>query len=89
VSLDELVAAHQDAIAGALREAIPLWKPYVPFGAPPENAGAAWQTSSLATLPAAQAFDHLTARLLAAGGNDNLSVAEALRQLAETYRRLP
>jgi hypothetical protein len=87
--LQQLVAPHQEAIGIAIRQAVALWKPYVQFDTRIAHPRTPWQAAALTTLRQAQSFDHLTARLLAAGGNDGLDVAEALRQLRENFRRLP
>jgi len=87
-SLDRLVAAHQEAIAAASREVIPLWKPYVQLDAGAVNSRMPWQTASLTALQNAQGLDHLTVRLLAAGGSDRLTVSDALRQLQVNFGRL-
>ncbi|HLK67451.1 MAG TPA: hypothetical protein VKU19_28640 [Bryobacteraceae bacterium] len=87
-SLLRLVAAHQSAIDAAAQQASTIWKPYAELDAHAVRARADWQTASRSALEAAQTFDHITARLLAAGGDDNLSSVEALLQLQENYRRL-
>ena len=88
VSLEQLARAHADAIRAAAGKAAEHWKPYVDFGAAPVGPRRSWQAASQALLESAQAFDHATVRLLAAGGSDGLTAAEALRQAGESYRQL-
>jgi hypothetical protein len=87
-SLTRLVAAHEEAIASAAGKAASLWKPYAQLDGRSALSRTDWQEASRRALRSAQAFDHLTARLLAASGNDGLSAEEALRRLRETYRQL-
>jgi hypothetical protein len=88
VSLKRLVGAHEDAVRSAAREAASLWKPYVQLDTRAASLPMAWQGRSPAALQSAQGFDHLTVRLLAAGGNDGLGAADALRRLRENQRQL-
>jgi hypothetical protein len=88
VSLKRLVAAHEDAVRSTAREAASLWKPYVQLDTRAASSPITWQGLSLAALQSAQGFDHLTVRLLAAGGNDGLGEADALRRLRENQRQL-
>jgi hypothetical protein len=87
-SLQQLVAAHQDALRSAAREAASLWKPYVQLDVDAPGSPLPWQPASRVALRAAQASDHLTVRLLTAGGNDGLSAAEALEGLRQNQRQL-
>ncbi len=86
-SLERLAAAHRQAIALALAETASLWKPYAPL-APGREAGGPWQDTAPVTLSESLAFDHATVRLVAGGGNEGLTTAEALQQLVAAYGRL-
>jgi len=87
-SLQQLVAAHQDALRSVAREAAWLWKSYVQLDVRAPGSPTAWQAASRAALRSAQTSDHLTVRLLTAGGNDGLSAAEALEELRQNQRQL-
>jgi hypothetical protein len=88
-SLAALVGAHQRAVDASTREAAALWKPYTELGPHATPSPGSWQTAALTTLQDAKTFDHLTVRLIAAGGDDGLTAEEALRKLQESYRRIP
>ena len=86
--LDSLVAAHARERIAAEQEAALLWKPYAELDASGSPA-VAWQASAQSALQAAESFDHFTARLLTAGGDDGLSAADALRQLRQAFEAFP
>ena len=87
-SLEGLIAAHQNAVRAAAREASGLWAPYVQFDAGGDRPRTNWQAGAAAALRHAQSFDHLSARLLAAGGADKLDAMEALKQLRAAWKGL-
>lgn len=87
-SLQQLVAAHQNALRSAAREAASVWQFYVQLDIRAAGPPTSWQAASRAALRSAQSSDHLTVRLLTAGGNDGLTAAEALDGLRQNQRQL-
>ena len=87
-SLERLVLAHKKEAESAAREAATLWQPYAQLDGVASHSRTGWQQTSDEALRSAQAFDHLTARLLAATGNDGLTAAAALARLRESQRQL-
>ncbi len=87
-SLSRLVAAHHDAIGAAGRKAASLWQPYVQLDVRSGSLRLSWQEASRRILQTAQSFDHVTALLLAASGNDGLTQPEALERLRQNARQL-
>jgi hypothetical protein len=87
-SLERLVQAHKKEAESAAREAATLWQPYAQLDGIAARSRTGWQQTSDEALRSAQAFDHLTARLLAATGNDGLTAAAALARLRESQRQL-
>jgi hypothetical protein len=86
--LQFIVADHQRRLRAAAEEAASLWKPYVDLTAPGAASGIPWQTAAPESPRSAESFDHLTIRLLTAGGDDIPSVEEAFRQMRRSYRTL-
>ena len=86
--LQFIVADHARRLRAAAEEAASLWKPYVDLTAPDAAGGIPWQTAAPESLRSAESLDHLTIRLLTAGGNDIPSAEEAFRQMRRFYRTL-
>jgi hypothetical protein len=87
-SLERLVMTHKEAAGTAAQEAATLWKPYAQLDSSAVHSRTTWQQAARDALRSAQAFDHLSARLLAATGDDGLTSAEALTRLRESQRQL-
>jgi len=86
--LQLIVADHARRLRTAAEEAASLWKPHVDLTASDAANGIPWQTAAPESLRSAESLDHLTVRLLTAGGDDIPSTEEALRQMRRFYRSL-
>jgi len=86
--LQLIVADHARRLRAAAEEAASLWKPYVDLTAPDAANGRPWQAAAPEILQSADSLDHLTIRLLTAGGDDIPSAEDAFRQMRRFYRTL-